>query len=173
MFQRILWKNTKFQRKRGGRGPLGQPLNPPLGVDGCCSSLLFSILARAPFAILFWPVWASCNEGGKSWLIAVLYVAQLTKGRTEELRTWKWCNDETSPLRRLEEKVITKKKFHDRKKGQWWPEEKSTMKRTNDTTWRHWTYATETADNNLKNNFRREEVFARPWKVMIWRHTTC
>ena len=22
--------NTKFQRKRGGRGPLGQPLNPPL-----------------------------------------------------------------------------------------------------------------------------------------------
>ena len=48
--------NTKSQRKRGDRGPLGQPLNPPLGVDGCCSSLLFSILARGSFAILFWPV---------------------------------------------------------------------------------------------------------------------
>ena len=46
--------NTKFQRKRGDRGRLGRPLNPPLGVDGCCSSLLFSILAI--FAILFWPV---------------------------------------------------------------------------------------------------------------------
>ena len=122
---------------------------------------------RAPFAILFWPVWASWNEGGKSWLIAVLYLAQLTKRRTEEVRSWKWCNDETSPLRRLEEKVITKEKFHDSKKGQWWPKENSTMKRTNDTTWRHGTYATKTADNNLKNNFRSEEVFAGPWKVSI------
>ena len=122
---------------------------------------------RAPFAILFWPVWASWNEGGKSWLIAVLYVAQLTKRRTEEVRSWKWCNDETSPLRRLEEKVITKEKFHDSKKGQWWPKENSTMKRTNDTTWRHGTYATKTADNNLKNNFRSEEVFAGAWKVSI------
>ena len=166
-FSEFYKKNTKFQRKSGGRGPLGQPLNPPLGVDGCYSSLLFSILARAPFAILFWPVWASWNEGGKSWLIAVLYVAQLTKRRTEEVRSWKWCNDETSPLRRLEEKVITKEKFHDSKKGQWWPKENSTMKRTNDTTWRHGTYATKTADNNLKNNFRSEEVFAGAWKVSI------
>ena len=30
------------------------------------------------FAVLFWPVWASCNEGEKSCLIAVLYVAQST-----------------------------------------------------------------------------------------------
>ena len=54
-----------FKEKGGARGPLGQPLNPPMGVDGCCSSLLFSILARASFkmdttsvtffTILFWP----------------------------------------------------------------------------------------------------------------------
>ena len=53
-FSEFYKKNTKFQRKSGGCGPLGQPLNPPLGVDGCYSSLLFSILAI--FAILFWPV---------------------------------------------------------------------------------------------------------------------
>ena len=122
------YKNhTKFQRKSSGHGPLGQPLNPPLEVDGCCSSLLFSILqlARASFkidttsvtffAVLFWPVWASCNEGGKSCLIAVLYVAQSTKRRTEDAWTWKWRNDKTSPLRRLEEKDMTKEKFHDTK----------------------------------------------------------
>ena len=118
--------NTKFQRKSGGHGPLGQPLNPPLGVDGCSSSLLFSILARASFkidrtsvtffAVLFWPVWAWCNEGGKSCLIAVLYVAQLTKWRTEDAwKVGKWCNDKTSLLRRLEEKDMTKEKFHDTK----------------------------------------------------------
>ena len=45
-FRAFYKNNTKFQRKRGVRGPLGQPLNPPLGVDGCCCSLLFSILAR-------------------------------------------------------------------------------------------------------------------------------
>ena len=52
--EHFIKNNTKFQRKRGDRGRLGRPLNPPLEVDGCCSSLLFSILAI--FAILFWPV---------------------------------------------------------------------------------------------------------------------
>ena len=43
------------------------------------------------------------------------------------------------------------------------PEENSTMKRTRGTTTRrHETYATKTTDNNLKNNFRSEEVFAGP-----------
>ena len=31
-FRAFYKNNTKFQRKRGGRGPLGQPLNQPLGV---------------------------------------------------------------------------------------------------------------------------------------------
>ena len=55
-FREFYKNNTKLQRKTGGHGPLGQPLNPPLGVNGCCSSLLFSILARASFAVLFWPL---------------------------------------------------------------------------------------------------------------------
>ena len=48
-FRAFYKNNTKFQRKRGVRGPLGQPLNPPLGVDGCCSSLLFSIWQFLPY----------------------------------------------------------------------------------------------------------------------------
>ena len=121
-------KKYKISKKKGWPWC---PQPDPKSAFGSRWLLFFTFIfnfGKRPFAILFWPVWALCNEGGKSWLIAVLYVAQLTKGRTEEVRTWKWCNDETSPLRRLEEKVITKEKFHYRKKGQWWPEENSTMK---------------------------------------------
>ena len=188
-FREFNKNNTKFQGKRGGRGPLGQPLSPPKGVDGCCSSLLFSILARASFkmdttsvtffTMLFWPGGASCNEGGKSWLIAVLYVAQLTKRRTEEVTTWKWRNDETSPLRRLEEKVVTKEKFHDTKKGQRCPKKtvrwnergerrledmKPTPLRQQTITWR--------TIFEAKKCLRGHEKWVSILST-IWRHTTC
>ena len=154
-----------------------------------CSSLLFSILARASFkmdttsvtffTMLFWPGGASCNEGGKSWLIAVLYVAQLTKRRTEEVRTWKWRDGETSPLRRLEEKVVTKEKFHDTKKGQRCP--KKTVR---------WNERGERQLEDMKPTPRRQQTIT--WRTIfeakkclrghekwvsilstIWRHTTC
>ena len=100
--------------------------------------------------------------------MAVLYIARSTKRRTEEVRTRKWHDDETSPLRRLEEKIITNEKFHDTKKGQGCPEENSAMKPTRGTTTRiDGTYTTATTNNNLKNNFWSEEVFAGPWKVSI------
>ena len=158
--------NTKFQRKRGGRGPLGHSLNPPVGVDGCCSSLLFSISARASFkmdttsvtffAILFWPLWGSCNEGGKSWLIAVLYIAQ---------------NDATTKQAYYDasrKRLERKKTFTTRRKANGAPK-KTVRWNERGTRQLYGTYATRTriADNNLKNNFRNEEVFAGPWKVSI------
>ena len=81
-------------------------------------------------------------------------VVDWTGRRTEDARTWKLRNDETSPLRRLKEKDMTKENFHDTKKDQRCPEENSTMKRTRDTTTpRHGTDATKTTDNNSENNF--------------------
>ena len=173
--------NTKFQRKRGGRGPveLGQPLNPPVGVDSCCSSVLFSILASAylgtcvltwtpplsPFLPYFFSPCEPCatKEEKLTYHCLVYGVVDWTGKRTEDATTWKLRNDETSPLRRLKEKDMTKENFHDTKKDQRCPEENSTMKRTRDmTTRRHGTDATKTTDNNSKNNFR----ILSP----IWRH---